>query len=291
MVKRIIIILSLILIIITSILGVRTIKKIKMKNEVEKSSTVFNEQNEIYITKDGENGAIEYRSDTMTININPIKKTNPNIEMWEILIKINDGSQIKSAFAGDEFNLKNRETTSFMAMNNNAVLAINGAAYGFNKSSYVIRDGIVYRDTRLDCDPLVIQSDGDFRIYDEQYTGEELIAKGAMHTYDFGPDLIRKGEIVDYGDTWYKNDLSPRTAIGQCAPLEYVILVVDGRSDESVGMSLYDVATELKNRGCYWGYNLDGGGSTTLYFNGKVLNNPCDWYGERPISDILYFVD
>lgn len=291
MAKKIIIGLSTVLVIFTIILGLKMFQKVKMKMEVEKSATVFNEKNEIYITKDGENGAIEYRSNTMTININPIKKTNPNIEMWEILIKINDGSQIKSAFAGDEFNLKNRETTSFMAMNNNAVLAINGAAYGFNKSSYVIRDGIVYRDTRLDCDPLVIQSDGDFRIYDEQYTGEELIAKGAMHTYDFGPDLIRKGEIVDYGDTWYKNDLSPRTAIGQCGPLEYVILVVDGRSDESVGMSLYDVATELKSRGCYWGYNLDGGGSTTLYFNGEVLNNPCDWYGERPISDILYFVD
>lgn len=291
MVKKIIIGLSTVLVIFIIILGFRIFQKMKVKTEVEKSSAVFNEQNEIYITKDGENGVIEYRSDTLVIKINPIKKTNPDLEMWEVFIKLSDGSQIKSAFAGNEFNLKNRETTSYMAMKNNAVLAINGAEYGFNKTSYVIRDGIVYRDTRLDCDPLVIQEDGDFRIYDEQFTGEELVARGAMHTYDFGPDLIRKGEIVDYGDTWYKNDLSPRTAIGQCGPLEYVILVVDGRSEASVGMSLYNVAVELKNRGCYWGYNLDGGGSTTLYFNGEVLNNPCDWYGERAISDILYFVD
>ena len=47
----------------------------------------------------------------------------------------------------------------------NYILIINVA--GFNKTSYVIRDGIVYRDTRLDCDPLVIQNDGDFRIYDD----------------------------------------------------------------------------------------------------------------------------
>lgn len=291
MFKKIALLLSSILLLMICIFSYKLIKVRDLREEVKEVISSRINSGEIVVSRDEETGYIEYESDTMTININPIKKTNPNIGMWEVFIKLSEGSQIKSAFAGDEFNLKNRETTSFMAMKNNAVLAINGAAYGFNKSSYVIRDGIVYRDTRLDCDPLVIQSDGDFRIYDEQYTGEELIAKGAMHTYDFGPDLIRKGEIVDYGDTWYKNDLSPRTAIGQCAPLEYVILVVDGRSDESVGMSLYDVATELKNRGCYWGYNLDGGGSTTLYFNGKVLNNPCDWYGERPISDILYFVD
>lgn len=55
-------------------------------------------------------------------------------------------------------------------------------------------------------------------------------------------------------------------------------------------MSHYDTAVELKNRGCYLGYNLDGGGSTTLYFNGEVLNNPSDII-ERKISDILYFTD
>lgn len=175
-------------------------------------------------------------------------------------------------------------------MRHNAVLAINGAVAGFNKTSYVIRDGVVYRDKRLDCDPLVIQNDGDFRIYDEQLTGEELVEKGAMHTYDFGQDLIRSGEIVDYGDTWYKDNLDPRTVIGQKGALEYVILVIDVISKASVGMSLYDAAVELKNRGCYWGYNLDGGGSTTLYFNGGILNKPAHGI-ERKISDILYFID
>lgn len=275
-------------------IAIFTYKYIRTYSIKKSAEEVINNKilnNEITVNKDEATGAIEYKSSTMSININPIKKKNPNIEMWEVFIKINNGSQIKSAFADNKFSLSVREKTSIMAASNNAVLAINGAAYGFNKSSYVIRDGIVYRDTRLDCDPLVIQKDGDFRIYNEQYTGEELVEKGAMHTYDFGPDLIRASEIVDYGDTWYKSDLSPRTVIGQCGPLEYVILVVDGRSEASVGMSLYNMAVELQNRGCYWGYNLDGGGSTTLYFNGEVLNNPCDWYGERSISDILYFVD
>ena len=268
MYKKIALILSCVLILFISILGIRMVQNIRIKREVLEANKIFNEQNEIYINRDEELGSIEYKSNTMSINILPIKKTNPNINMWEVNIKISSGSQIKSAFADDKFNLRNREKTSNIAKRHNAILAINGAAAGFNKSSYVIRDSIIYRDTRLDCAPLVIQKDGDFRMYDDHLSGEELVERGAMHTYDFGPDLIRGGEIV-----------------------EYVILVVDGRSEESVGMSLYDTAVELKNRGCYWGYNLDGGGSTTLYFNGEVLNTPSDWNGERKISDILYFVD
>ncbi|MBI5987094.1 phosphodiester glycosidase family protein [Clostridium perfringens] len=291
MYKKIALILSCVLILFISILGIRMVQNIRIKREVLEANKIFNEQNEIYINRDEELGSIEYKSNTMSINILPIKKTNPNINMWEVNIKISSGSQIKSAFADDKFNLRNREKTSNIAKRHNAILAINGAAAGFNKSSYVIRDSIIYRDTRLDCAPLVIQKDGDFRMYDDHLSGEELVERGAMHTYDFGPDLIRGGEIVDYGNTWYKEGLDPRTVIGQKGPLEYVILVVDGRSEESVGMSLYDTAVELKNRGCYWGYNLDGGGSTTLYFNGEVLNTPSDWNGERKISDILYFVD
>ena len=291
MYKKIVWILSCTLIIFISILGIRMVQNIRIKRKVLEANKIFNEQNEIYINRDEELGSIEYKSNTMSINILPIKKTNPNINMWEVNIKLSSGSQIKSAFAYDKFNLRNREKTSDIAKRHNAILAINGAAAGFNKSSYVIRESIIYRDTRLDCAPLVIQKDGDFRIYDDDLSGKELVERGAMHTYDFGPDLIRGGEIVDYGNTWYKEGLAPRTVIGQKGPLEYVILVIDGRSKESAGMSLYDTAIELKNRGCYWGYNLDGGGSTTLYFDGEVLNTPSDLNGERKISDILYFVN
>lgn len=55
-------------------------------------------------------------------------------------------------------------------------------------------------------------------------------------------------------------------------------------------MSYYGIAVELKNRGYHSGYNLDGSGSTTLYFNGAVLNNPLGIV-EKKISDILYFTD
>lgn len=274
--------------IMVSLLMIFIILFIGYRKEAKDSDFIFSDDAQIRYDEDN----IEYKSTTMNIKIQNIIKKNPNIDMWVANIKIKNPEQIKSAFAGDKFTLKDKEKTSDIAKRNRAVIAINGSAYGFNERGFVIRDKVLYRDTYLDASPLVIKDNGDFEIYNYgEKTGQEMLNLGAMHVYDFGPDLIRDGNIVDYGDSWYKNDKQPRTVIGQKAPLEYVIIVVDGRSKESEGISLYDAALELKNRGCYVGYNLDGGGSTTLYFNGKVLNNPSDLLGERKISDILYFID
>lgn len=244
-----------------------------------------------YVNVDEATGIIEYGSPSMRITIEPIVNENPNLRMWISTIRIQEASQLKSAFAGDEFSLKNREKTSDIAARHEAVFAVNGAAAGFNERSYVIRDGVIYRATDLDCPPLIIKENGDFAIFGYgELSGEEILGMGGVHTYDFGPDLIKDYEISDYGDGWYKKVKDPRTAIGQKGPLEYVVIVADGRSKKSDGASFYDLALEFQKRGCRWAYALDGGGSTTLYFNGKVLNEPSDWSGEREISDILYFV-
>ena len=84
---------------------------------------------------------------------------------------------------------------------------------------------------------------------------------------------------------------NPRTAIGQVSALHYIVIVSDGRTSQSDGLTLYALATLMKDRGCTVAYNLDGGGSSTLWFNGEVINNPTDGRsdGERKVSDIVYF--
>lgn len=261
---------------------------IEVTSQVEQDGFPF----DTYANIDNKTGIRKYGSPTMLITIEPIVKVNPNLRYWITTVKIKNQSQLNSAFAGDIFSLNVKEKTSSIAKRNNAILAINGAACGFNTSGYVIRDGILYRGTDLDCAPLVIDKEGNFKIYEYgKKTAEELLSLGARQTYDFGPDLIKDGNIVEYGDTWYKTDMQPRTAIGQKGPLEYVIIVVDGRSTMSQGMSCYDLAIEFQRLGCNFAYNLDGGGSTTLYFNGEVINEPSDCNGERNISDILYFTN
>jgi exopolysaccharide biosynthesis protein len=74
------------------------------------------------------------------------------------------------------------------------------------------------------------------------------------------------------------------------SPLHYIIIVSDGRTYESAGLSLLELAQVFEDKGCTTAYNLDGGGSSTMYFNGKIVNNPTDGrkMGEREVSDIVY---
>jgi hypothetical protein len=80
----------------------------------------------------------------------------------------------------------------------------------------------------------------------------------------------------------------PRSAIGFSRDTTRLFLVVvDGRSSESAGMSLPELADFLVRLGVYEGLNLDGGGSTTLFVQGELVNTPSDPTGERPVGNCI----
>ena len=115
---------------------------------------------------------------------------------------------------------------------------------------------------------------------------------GVVNLLAFGPSLVENGEIVvdtnsEVGQSMSSN---PRTAIGIIDENHYIIIVSDGRTSESQGLSLYELAEVMKSYGVKTAYNLDGGGSSTLYFNGQVINKPTTNgnISERAVSDIVY---
>jgi len=114
-----------------------------------------------------------------------------------------------------------------------------------------------------------------------------------LQILSFGPSLIENGQVTVSTNSEVSQSMTsnPRTAIGQISPLHYIIIVSDGRTSKSEGLSLLELAQEFKDRGSTTAYNLDGGGSSTMYFNGRVINNPTDGKttGEREVSDIVYF--
>ena len=112
-----------------------------------------------------------------------------------------------------------------------------------------------------------------------------------------GPALIRDGVAVsDFLGESAKHEAGfslrrhPRTAVGQREDGTLVFVVVDGRQPElSVGMSLPELAELLLRLGVSDAYNLDGGGSTTMVIQGKIVSSPSEGTGERPVSDAILF--
>ena len=208
-------------------------------------------------------------------------------------VRLTSPDYLLTAFADSTYGRNITETTSSMAETVNAILAINGDYYGAQRSGYVIRNGVLYRNTSGGGEDLVIYADGSFGIIDEdEVTAEELLASDAWNVLSFGPALVEDGGIsVSENDEVGRAMASnPRTAIGVIDDLHYVFVVADGRTSDSDGLSLYELAAFLQSIGCQTAYNLDGGGSSSMVFLGTLINNPANGRksSERSVSDIVY---
>ena len=236
-----------------------------------------------------------YSDDNISVTLT--KKTVSNTQVYIADVTVSSSEYLKTAFAPNTYGNNVTAKTSETAANNNAILAVNGDYYGANTTGYVIRNGVVYRDTvREDSSngDLAIYKDGSFKIiYEDQVSADQLVKDGVVNLLAFGPSLVENGEIVvdtnsEVGQSMSSN---PRTAIGIIDENHYIIIVSDGRTSESEGLSLYQMAEIMKSYGVKAAYNLDGGGSSTLYFNGQVINKPTtngNTISERSVSDIVY---
>ena len=201
---------------------------------------------------------------------------------------------LQSTFAKDIYGKNVFQTTTQIAEKNQAILAINGDFYGSRDDGLIIRNGVFSRDQprkALDNRSLLINDLGDFIFVTKgAVDGNSYLEKGVVHSLSFGPVLVEDGKVQKLNTQISKIE-NPRTAIGMIEPLHYLLIVVDGRSEQSKGMRLGALAKLSVHLGAVSAYNLDGGGSSTLWYNGKIINQP-SVYGifsdERSISDILY---
>ena len=251
----------------------------------DKNDTSFTDQ--VIITDNS------YSDKNISITITEYREYDTAIYVAEV--KISSPKYLQTAFAKNAYGRNITQKTSEMAKNNNAIFAINGDYYGARETGLVVRDGVVYRSTTSrDRENLVIYKDGTLDVITERGTdAKELVENGALHILSFGPGLIMNGNIaVDKNDEVGQAMASnPRTAIGQIDDLHYIFVVSDGRTNASEGLSLYELATFMKDLGAKTAYNLDGGGSSTMWFNGEIINNPTSSGGkgkERSVSDIVY---
>ena len=236
--------------------------------------------------------ANSYSDGNVIISISEVRAYDSTVYVADVVLA--SPEYLQTAFANSTYGRNVTARTSSIAENANAVLAINGDYYGARQSGYVIRNGVIYRSkANRNAEDLVIYQDGSFGIINEsEISAQALLDNGAWNVLSFGPALLIDGEIaVSSGEEVGRAMASnPRTAIGIVDDLHYLFVVSDGRTNASEGLSLRELAQVLEELGAKTAYNLDGGGSSTMVFQGQVVNNPTSngkRITERSVSDIV----
>lgn len=234
----------------------------------------------------------EYQDGNISIRLSAYREEDSAVYVADI--QLASPEYLKTALADNAYGKNLTEKTSVMARRAGAILAINGDYYGVQESRYVLRNGVLYRDTPVSGkEDLVIFADGSFRIIrEDEISAQSLLEAGAEQILSFSPAVVENGEVsVEKGqEVSQAKSSNPRTAIGIVGENHYVFVVSDGRTSDSQGLSLYELAEFMQSLGVTTAYNLDGGGSSTLYFNGQVVNQPTTngkRIQERSVSDIV----
>lgn len=235
----------------------------------------------------------EYEYEDPTLHVVIETGNKDHCDYWLARVRIGHPSQLRTAAAGG-FNNDFTTQGTALARRQNAVLAIDGDYYCYYPYGMVVRQGVFYRDKlRKERDVLAIDEDGNFHIYFVPNKGEvpqEQDGKRMINIFHFGPALVVDGEIGNLeASYWIAPELKrQRMCIAQTGPLEYMALCCAGPSGEYGGMTIREFAQLAKELGAVTAYNLDGGDSTMLIFNGKKVNF-VDSTSTRLISDIIYF--
>lgn len=229
---------------------------------------------------------LSYHDDTIDVKAYHIRRYDTPIVV--AFVQIASPNQLKTELARP---YPSQSTTRIyeMAKRVRSVIAINGDWFTYHNRGIAYRNGELLRNRRdEEYHGLVIDSNGDFHIMDpmteENYAS---LSTPIMHSFVFGPALVIDGAVQEIVNR--KITYKQRMAIGQIAPLSYVLVATDGPDQKnSVGLSVPQLAELMHDLGAKQAYNLDGGQSTSIMIGDLKLNgqNPKRM---RAVGDIIYF--
>ena len=231
-----------------------------------------------------------YRDNTISVRFDTLRYCGSDI--WLCWVQIADASQLRTA-TYKPYPSKSSEMANKIAIREKAVLAVNGDFFMDRKEGYIVRNGQVLRDNEFTgLDALIIDGDGDFYVLKEP-TKEKIndIGGTIVQAFAFGPGLVIDGEqqtnFPDGNNKPYGR--TQRMAICQMGSLSYLMIATSGPEQKnSTGLTMDELATLAHDLGAQQAYNLDGGSSTWLVFDGNKVNAPGS--KKRPICDIVYFI-
>lgn len=231
-----------------------------------------------------------YRSPTMAVTVTKYEYTEvcPDSVYFVADIYLTQIEQLRSVFPlAGTFALP-----TAVARDHDAVIAINSDVFVNQRSGFVVRDGELYNQNPTTADICVLYKDGRLCTYGPgEYAAEEIVAGEPWQIWHFGPALLNQDGSVkeQFNISSLLQAAHPRTAIGYYEPGHYCFVVVDGRQGSySRGVTTQTLAAIMQDLGCAAAYNLDGGASSVMIFNGKLVNKPC---GDRNLNDLIAIVE
>ena len=234
-----------------------------------------------------------YRDDTIIVEM--VQERMYDSDVYIAYVKIATPSQLRTAIAGKRMGASSTNHTSKICQNYNGIVALNGDYYTKTQAGYIVRMGEVYREkTSKNMDLLLIDELGDFHILTR---GHEVQKEGLsvfqsehqiVNGFFFGPGLVIDGEVQEVPKQYQfdPNKKNPRAGIAQLGELTYALVAVNGRTKNSEGVTMQEFANIMGEIGAVQAYNLDGGNSATLAFNGAVYNEKPQ--AERSVTDVIY---
>ena len=266
-------------------------------------------------TDTGIRAEYSYQSDELKIAVNKVQEDGVTYYVADIWMR--NISCFRTAFSSGKYKGR-REDAEKISRDNNAILAVNGDFLG----GLAIRNGVLYQKAILRDEPTptptgsptpyvpltpvptpplsptptpkprperatcVLYQDG--RLVTEEYKtfrSVKAMEQGAWQGWQFGPTLVRNGEPVDDVKPQGRN---PRCMIGYYEPGHYCIVMIDGRKkDYSIGMNFEEMMDLAVKLGLKEAYNLDGGGSAIMTFNGRIINQPAGKGDARKLPDMV----
>lgn len=236
-----------------------------------------------------------YVSHDVRLELSEQRQYNSDIHIVDVYVRNIENFRTTFAGGSDVYD-GTRATVQEMAERENALAAINGDYCGFiwGGEYVVLRNGVFFysNPTRAVC---VLYYDGSMRTFWKPYnvTGDDFdldqaMADGAWQIWSFGPALL---DDEGQPNTLYFDPARPRTVLGYYEPGHYAFITVDGRTETNAGVTMDELAELCASLGLTQGFNLDGGQSTTLVFDGELVACGSPYEGVREISDMIYITE
>ena len=234
-------------------------------------------------------------------------------------VKMQDGSQIRRKLAGDMFGSDVLEYTTSMHKATNSVVSMNADYYRFRDMGIVVYNRQLYRFNdnlylnrygqdlkKYNCvDTMFVTGSGDFLFfhqYDEttpEITQQFVTDNDIVFSIAFGPVLVENGMLNssrDFEEEWYPigevNTGYSRAGIGQVDRLHYLYMSLNHSDEKQARWHVKEFAQHFYEKGVLNAYNLDGGQTGEVVFQGNEAYNHVDHVNgtsSRQVSDMIYF--